>query len=966
MASARRGKPPAVKGERDAPKKIGWTKEEAELSISGVPELHVTTNFDPVDFDIHGFAERLRRSAAAEVAARDKEIAGRQKRDAEDALDNPFVLTMSELQQSSGRHKNPSSAGATSDASRAHIQAGIDDHTSGHHGRHSRRQHGAAELGQQQGLEWDSEYDVILPERIDQPSSQRFRQTQDIPAQGNVASVDDESELTANGADTELGVRLSIAGRAHAPRSNGASADQSSRNGQVGDSPSTELQLRQQQQQQQQQHYRYDPHAVVDRSARQPSQVTPGPKPVVAKPVDQQKIMDVKKSIQTMLYAVGQDQGELWQRSCLRLHWLAETWAPTKDIAHDARCVSNVITFMKNHTLIEKVQSTGCLLVMGLCRNHTNNHMELDSMDGLDQVIEAMRMHHNKNEELAFNGAQCLAVMTVPGRHDEQLRKYVDVVSLVVDCMRVHLSCEVIQSAGCWALANMCCNPGINQEEMKSFGLAAVLHAINQWSSSPMVMKEAIKALSNMYHSDANRENLLNSGALDEVPVALENFPKADDVISTALISIATFAATDDLRNKLCTTKLVNNIIVRMNGLRDSASVQEAGCWALANLVTSKTSPILVQCNVIATVQAVLFRQPLIENLQTMGCMLLYNLACSSLFRLDVVLSGAAKLAVNAIRRLVRNEKVVMAGVKLLAILSHESPPREHSESTNLEEELQLGRLSVIQASGVEALAAAMQVYSADVDIHNMALLAMQNLSDIAASLPFLSLNSVMEGILQSSGSFRLQKPIVDKVMSILENVLVSKEIVDIFIACGGLHIVISLMNQYKNEVFIQTRSAVIMARVASSDVNKDFWKSSPNDAPPTSPLCSTTDAKSLCVAKAGGIWLLKDSMDLWRSNAPLQAAACQALTCIASDEIAADLMVKGDCIASITSAMLGCKEYQLVQERGAAALLALCNTNGFTGRFYRAHGDTAAKEAHKRFPDCDVVIYLAQHIVVE
>lgn len=44
--------------------------------------------------------------------------------------------------------------------------------------------------------------------------------------------------------------------------------------------------------------------------------------------------------------------------------------------------------------------------------------------------------------------------------------------------------------------------------------------------------------------TEANRATLLRSGALEEVPLALENFPMAPDVISTALISIATFAAT--------------------------------------------------------------------------------------------------------------------------------------------------------------------------------------------------------------------------------------------------------------------------------------------------------------------------------------------------------------------------------------------------------------------------------------
>lgn len=86
-----------------------------------------------------------------------------------------------------------------------------------------------------------------------------------------------------------------------------------------------------------------------------------------------------------------------------------------------------------------------------------------------------------------------------------------------------------------------------------------------------------------------------------------------------------------------------------------------------------QTTPVLVYCGVIPTVCHVLYREPFVETLQAMGCMLLYNIGCSAPFRLDIVVSGAAELAVNAIRRMARNEKVVMAAVKLLAVLSHES-----------------------------------------------------------------------------------------------------------------------------------------------------------------------------------------------------------------------------------------------------------------------------------------------------
>ena len=38
--------------------------------------------------------------------------------------------------------------------------------------------------------------------------------------------------------------------------------------------------------------------------------------------------------------------------------------------------------------------------------------------------------------------------------------------------------------------------------------------------------------------------------------------------------------------------------------------------------------------------------------------------------------------------------------------------------------------------------------------------------------------------------------------------------------------------------------------------------------------------------------------------------------------------------------------------------------SDGFTANFYRAHGDTAVKAAHRRYPKCETIVYLAQHVV--
>lgn len=79
-------------------------------------------------------------------------------------------------------------------------------------------------------------------------------------------------------------------------------------------------------------------------------------------------------------------------------------------------CVTGVIEFMKKHEHVAEVQATGCQLVMGLCRNHTQNHQELDRVEGLDVLLLAVRNHSAKHVEVAYFGTQVLAVLSVPGK----------------------------------------------------------------------------------------------------------------------------------------------------------------------------------------------------------------------------------------------------------------------------------------------------------------------------------------------------------------------------------------------------------------------------------------------------------------------------------------------------------------------------------------------------------------------
>ena len=156
------------------PRKFGWTKEEAELSISGVPEVRVLTNFDPDSFSVQDYVERLRRKAASESNERSREMLLRKRMDEETKLNNPFVLTASEMRA----HKRNASSVTAVD---------VDDDRLTHAA--SRRpaqldSQRPAALGQQQeDLEWDND---LFPHRIEQSTSQRFRDApqteQDPPA----------------------------------------------------------------------------------------------------------------------------------------------------------------------------------------------------------------------------------------------------------------------------------------------------------------------------------------------------------------------------------------------------------------------------------------------------------------------------------------------------------------------------------------------------------------------------------------------------------------------------------------------------------------------------------------------------------------------------------------------------------------------------------------------------------------
>lgn len=132
-------------------RKAGWTKEEAELSISGVPEVRIRSNFNADTFSVQDYVERLRQSAAAESAARREESAARRNRGEEERLENPFVMTMAELEA----HKYTASSVDPEPSSQLRVAA-------------LRQQAG---MGQQEDLEWDND---LFPQRIEQPVAQRF------------------------------------------------------------------------------------------------------------------------------------------------------------------------------------------------------------------------------------------------------------------------------------------------------------------------------------------------------------------------------------------------------------------------------------------------------------------------------------------------------------------------------------------------------------------------------------------------------------------------------------------------------------------------------------------------------------------------------------------------------------------------------------------------------------------------
>ena len=101
--------------------------------------------------------------------------------------------------------------------------------------------------------------------------------------------------------------------------------------------------------------------------------------------------------------------------ACLFHCLFVSSGPPARDLAYGQSCVTHVIEFMRKHQHIPEIQATGCLLVMGLCRNHGENHQEVDEVNGLEALLGALRDHSVRDTDVAYYSLQCLAVMSVPG-----------------------------------------------------------------------------------------------------------------------------------------------------------------------------------------------------------------------------------------------------------------------------------------------------------------------------------------------------------------------------------------------------------------------------------------------------------------------------------------------------------------------------------------------------------------------
>lgn len=210
--------------------------------------------------------------------------------------------------------------------------------------------------------------------------------------------------------------------------------------------------------------------------------------------------------------------------------------------------VEFVISALKRHASVERLQAVGCNLLGLLCDREEHVRQAVDA-GGLNAIIEAMRTH---TDAIYVQSYGCLAIGQLASSPERsKLAADLGAIPLVLRAMQIRPERPVLQANGCFALCNLtmgerlgatttakAASPERCQLAVDEGGLDVLVNALVLHPVHPDVLHWSTTALMRLTHSSPSRAAAaIRSGAADALRAA-GSHPKAGELDSSAVLRL--------------------------------------------------------------------------------------------------------------------------------------------------------------------------------------------------------------------------------------------------------------------------------------------------------------------------------------------------------------------------------------------------------------------------------------------
>ena len=131
--------------------------------------------------------------------------------------------------------------------------------------------------------------------------------------------------------------------------------------------------------------------------------------------------------------------------------------------------VQDLLAYLHRHREDEIKQEFGCMALMIMCRENTENRRIAGEQGAIQAVVDALN-RHRENKEVQRDGQLALVIMCEDNTENRRIAGEQGAIQTVVDALNRHRGNREVQANGHMALASMCINNTENRRIVDAYG----------------------------------------------------------------------------------------------------------------------------------------------------------------------------------------------------------------------------------------------------------------------------------------------------------------------------------------------------------------------------------------------------------------------------------------------------------------------------------------------------------------